>query len=1100
MKIKHLFLFVAMAAAMVVSCGEKEEPIVPEITIATANIPAISDEGGSFTVSFTSSLDWTVTKDANWISVNPTSGSAGQATITITAQPNSTYDERTGSVTIACASENERKTEQISVVQKQKGALILTPNTFNAGCEGETISVTVKHNSEVSVSIADDAKDWIIPIDTKGIVEDVLQFEIKPNEDYDPRSGVITFSNEAGSEKVTVNQKEKGALLIPEPNFSVSHEGATISVTVQANAEVTATVADAAKDWITPVTTKGLVDNVFSFDVLPNETYDERIGKITFSSAAGSAEVTVTQEAAPPAPPADENIYIYNAAGLVQFAEDYNKREYSDKEDLCVVLAADINFDETTSAAFNATGGIGNKDGEDTNYFHGLFDGASHTIDGLAATVPLFAYIGSEGVVKDFTVGSQCSFVFTHPGEADAYFGAVAGYHKGTVVNVIVNADVTLAGTNGSVEVNTMLGGLVGRATTGQVISSAYAGNITAPADFGAYNAKLIIGGLVGYFSNAGSVSGSTFAGTISNSAKVSSSGTGSKDPYTVVGGIVGYNAAGTISDCETLDNPKIEGAYAGTTGTIVCKSDLAYSTAIGGIVGENLAAVSGCVNKAQITTTIFKFDNQDSCGRYLRIGGIAGRNTDEGSIVNCNNEGAVNTRSNPRLHSVGGIVGWNGAQTAVSGCTNSAALNISTTGTGSYSARLPYFGGVIGENYSSNISDIHNTGEVLLSRTENNTGTTVRMGGVIGSNHAPIDGGQNRSITNSGKVYFNCNISNQAAEYGVGGIVGYTESSVKGALNRGYVLFNWNSDANVASKAHVGGIVGTLISKDETLTYEISNCQNEPAEGVENSGEVNIALKKGAAAHTGNFAGGILGYTDAPVSMDHCENLGYIHGGNTNKMNGTTFYVGGIVAYIKGASSISNCSSMGQLLNDHFNNTTTKTGACFEGGIAGFAEGTSEARLTITNVVDAGVGNGPRRGYRGGVAGYAEFVDISNAKCYGDFVSGSAYYIGGVVGWAVNTTIKDALYDGKSIQTTQLKGAGGIVAILDAASEIDGCSSKVTTIDMMGTAVTAVGAIAGMSVEGSTIANSHYVNGSLSICSDSNFTDGGGNAADITD
>ena len=1011
MKFKHLFLFIAMAAAVAVSCKEKEEPeelITPEIKLSTNNIPPVTDEGGSITVIFSSSLDWAVTKDAAWLTVNPANGKAGEScSITLTAQPNTSYDERSANVTITCGSDNTKKEVQFTVVQKQKGALILTDNTFSVGSEGQTIEITVKANSDVTATVADDAKEWIVSLGTKGLVENVYQFEVKPNEAYEARSGKITFSNEAGSEEVTVNQ-----------------EAAT--------------------------------------------------------------------------PPVVDGIAINSAAALVEFAQDYNARKYYGQENFKVTLTADITFDESTSEAFNATGGIGNKGSEDTNYFHGEFDGASHTINGLAATVPLFAYIGSEGVVKDLTLGDQCSFVFTQSGEADAYFGAVVGYHKGTVENVTVNADVTLAGTSGSVEVNTMLGGIVGRATTGQVISSKYAGHITTPAEYGALNAKLIIGGLVGYFSNSGSVSGSTFAGTICNQARVSSSISSSKDPYTIIGGIVGYNAAGSVIDSGTLDNPTVAGSYDGTSGTIVDKSDLAYSSAIGGIVGENLAVVSGCVNKAQVTTTIFKLDNQDTSGRYLRIGGIVGRNNGEGSITNCHNEGALMTRSNPRLHSIGGIVGWNGAETAVSGCTNSAALSISTAGTGSYSARLPYFGGVIGENYSSNLSDVHNTGELLISRVENTTGAIVRMGGVIGCNYAAIDGGANRSITNSGKVYYNCNISSQATEYGIGGIVGYTEASVKGVLNRGYVLFNWNSDANVASLAHVGGIIGTLKSSDASLAYEISNCRNELVSGVDNSGEVYVALKKGSAAHTENFAGGILGYTDAPVSITNCENLGYIHGGNATKVNGTTFYVGGIVAYIKGASSITGCSSMGQLLNDHFNNTTTKTGATFEGGIAGFAEGSADARITIDDVVDAGVGNGPRRGYRGGVAGYAEYVDISNAKCHGDFVNGSGYYLGGVVGWAVNTTIKNALYDGTAIQTTQLLGGGGIVAILDAASEIDGCSSKVTTIDKMGDAVATVGAIAGKSVEGTKISNCHYVNGTLAICSDTNFTDGGSNAADL--
>ena len=1181
MKIKHLILFVAAAALAVTAC-ENEVPVDPAVTVTTQEIPAITDEGGSITVTFTSTLDWTATKDANWLSIKPTEGVAGEAcTITVTAQPNTTYDARTGKVTITCGTET-KASQTITVTQKQKGALVLTQNSYTVGDEGETITVQVKANSDITAKVDGQAASWIIPLDTKGLVDSEFQFEIKPNENYDERSGFITFSNEAGSEKVTITQKEKGALLLTQSTYEVDSKGETITVKVKANAnvswqvdaeaegwiiplrtkslteseyqfqiaanqtydarsgsitfsneygtekvtvnqkqldaivitdnqisvaytggavyvttksnvDVSYSVAQNAAAWIVPFDTKGLSENSFGFDVAPNENHEERVGVITFSGSGISQDVTITQEAAPEEPPVNQVINIANASALVQFAQDYNNNVYAGNDELEVALTADIAFTSATSEAFNATGGIGTKDGEVSNYFHGVFDGGNHTISGLTATAPLFAYIGSEGTVKNFTIANDCSFTFTHPADADAYFGAVAGYHKGAIENVTVNADVALAGTTSALEVNTMLGGIVGRATTGTVSNCSYTGNITAPGEFGS-TAKLIIGGLVGYFSNTGSVSGSSFAGTICNVAKVSST---SKDPYLITGGIVGYNAAGTISDCETSDNPVIEGSYAGSLGTIVVKTELAYSVGTGGIVGENLGTVTGCVNKAQILSTIFKIDNSDASARYLRVGGIAGRNLGEGVITNCNNEAAVVTRSNPRLHSIGGIVGWNGEGTTVSGCTNSAALSIGTAGTGSYSARLPYFGGVIGENYSSNISDVHNTAELLISRTENSTGVDARMGGVIGCNYAPIDGGANRSITNSGKIYYNCNISSQAIGYSVGGIVGYTEASVKGALNSGYVLFNWNSDANVLSLAHVGGIVGRLKGVEGAQTYEISNCVNDGLHGGDNPGEVNVAVKKGAAGHTENFAGGILGYTNAPVSISHCENSGYIHGGNTNKVNGKTFYVGGIVAYISGASSISNCTNFGKLLNDQFNNTITKVGATFEGGIAGFALGSSEARISITDVVDAGAGFGPRRGYCGRVAGYAEYVDISNAECHGSFVGGSGYFIGGVAGWLVNGVVKDSYYDGTTIQTSQLQGAGGIVAVLDAGSEIENCTSKVTTIDMNGAAVTAVGAIAGKSVEGSTISNCHYKSGSLAICSDSNFTDGGGNAAD---
>ena len=434
--------------------------------------------------------------------------------------------------------------------------------------------------------------------------------------------------------------------------------------------------------------------------------------------------------------------------------------------------------------------------------------------------------------------------------------------------------------------------------------------------------------------------------------------------------------------------------------------------------MGENEeGTVQGSTNKAYILNTVFKKDGADSCARYMRVGGIVGINGENGSITGSNNEGQVLNRSNPRLQSVGGIAGRNYG--TITGCTNSAELGIGTSGVGSYSARLPYFGGVIGENLGGTVSDVHNTGTMTLSRTENSTGTDVRMGGVIGSNHSAIDGGTGRSITNTGKVYFNVNISNQAIKYCVGGIAGYTDASIKGVENKGYVQFNWNSDANVAKLAHLGGVVGYM-NGNGTL----ENCVNTGGEN--NGGEVNLAVKKGAAAHTNNYVGGILGYTKKNVSIKNCSNSGYIHGGNTTKVNGTTLYLGGIVAWLEGASSIADCDNTGKLLNDQFVNSATMTNS-FEGGMVGFAKGTAEKHISLTNVTNNVTGIGGRRGFTGGIAGYLEYADIDTATSTGKYEGGSGYYIGGIAGGLKEGSIKNATYNGESIKSSQLQGGGGI-------------------------------------------------------------------------
>ena len=58
------------------------------------------------TLQFTATDNWTATVDdtkaSNWVSVVPVSGGAGDVTMTVTAQPNTTPNPRRAKVTIKC--------------------------------------------------------------------------------------------------------------------------------------------------------------------------------------------------------------------------------------------------------------------------------------------------------------------------------------------------------------------------------------------------------------------------------------------------------------------------------------------------------------------------------------------------------------------------------------------------------------------------------------------------------------------------------------------------------------------------------------------------------------------------------------------------------------------------------------------------------------------------------------------------------------------------------------------------------------------------------------------------------------------------------------
>ena len=217
---KRLPIYIILAAAALFggckdkNVGEEPQVVVPEI-ILPETLPAtvFSDEGGTAEIPFKATADWTAASNREWLTVSPKSGEAGETGVTVIASANDTYDERTATVYLNCGS--DRKT--VSVTQKQKGALILVGSVQTVAAEGGTLTITCKANSNVTAEIESGAKAWITDVTTKGLSNYVFEFEIKANDSEDARTGNIVFTNESGTETVTVSQEGKTVVPPDDP-------------------------------------------------------------------------------------------------------------------------------------------------------------------------------------------------------------------------------------------------------------------------------------------------------------------------------------------------------------------------------------------------------------------------------------------------------------------------------------------------------------------------------------------------------------------------------------------------------------------------------------------------------------------------------------------------------------------------------------------------------------------------------------------------------------------------------------------------------------------------------------------------------------------
>ena len=761
----------------------------------------------------------------------------------------------------------------------------------------------------------------------------------------------------------------------------------------------------------------------------------------------------------------DTGIEIESAEDLIAFATAYNNHEYGSLGDdvLIATITDDITFDAESSALFNATGGIGTTDNGhgDTNYFNGIFDGGNHTISGLEATVPLFAYTGTYGDVKNLTLNDDCSFTFTHKNDAEGMFGAIVGYHKGTIDNVKVAADVSLANKTGVTNM-TSLGGLVGYANGGVIQNgSEYSGLISTPDGFESTK-KLIIGGLAGRIKTSSSnITGSYFKGAISNAAEITSTDTA--NPYLIIGGVVGFvdGGASVSSSNSTADHADEASAYSGFNGKIVNKTTVAYNSAVGGIVGElNNGTVSSCTNAATIACSVYRTD--DNCC-YMKSGGIVGKVNATGTVTGCTNNGTVQHRSNPKNQDLGGIAGYNAG--TISNCTNNAAVNQMTTGQSARAGRYVYLGGVIGENIANNkVSDVHNTADLEISSMEDDEHSLECIGGVIGYNKGIVVGGASKDITNSGQVYHSSTFTQQFQGYNLGGIVGLTEAAVKNAKNTGRTYFRWNGSPTLgASKVYLGGIAGRASGASST----IENCENVVDAGVANSAQVYFYLPANIS-YSGNYIGGIVGLTDATNPVKDCTNGGEVRtAAGASTVPVTDIKMGGIIGKMTGSGTVDNADNSGRV---RINFAVAEDGHSgnYLGGIIGYI--TNESAVTVTGCDNSGqvdITNGAglvQDHIASGVVGRMDAPgSITSCKNNGgaiqmlitaNSVGPRDLYAAGVLGYSESDVIISGCSNSGAISggnSTAVAGTayytGGIVAYLKGTSKILNCSNTGSTV-----------------------------------------------------
>ena len=304
---RKLWFVLAMFVCIFVGCSDggnegleptpKPDVVTPEITIDSSimtNGLSFDTAGGDKSVSFSTNVNWTLnvastTGGTTWCQASATSGTKGAATVKFTVAENTSYDDRSVSVTIKAGTVSKTFT----ITQKGVDALLVTTNKYELSQEGGKIEVEVKANIEYQMEISETAKSWITEASSRALTAHKHSLNIAANEEVEKREGEIYFKSGNKVETVKVYQAGGAIILLTQDEYIVSDAGEMIAVDIKSNIEFGVQMPDV--DWITDeASSRGMSSHTLNYYIAPNEGYDSRSAEIIFFDKNSDLKDTLT--------------------------------------------------------------------------------------------------------------------------------------------------------------------------------------------------------------------------------------------------------------------------------------------------------------------------------------------------------------------------------------------------------------------------------------------------------------------------------------------------------------------------------------------------------------------------------------------------------------------------------------------------------------------------------------------------------------------------------------------------------------------------------------------------------------------------------------
>lgn len=536
----------------------------------------------------------------------------------------------------------------------------------------------------------------------------------------------------------------------------------------------------------------------------------------------------------------------------------------------------------------------------------------------------------------------------------DQFAGGIAGSNRagtngqiGTITRCTNNAkpngnNYTVYATNGNA------GGIAGSNESGAQIVDSVVGGVKIgvakcdAAAIAANNFGTIQGGTVGSCDitfageSIGAVTainnaGATISGvTLKENANIAFHG-----PATNVGGIAGKNA-GTIGNCN-VSSPalKLDG--------LTARAD---SISLGGAAGVNMQGAK--INGTNVTLNI-----TDTLNKYKNLGGVAGENAGDGTLLKCTYQGALGKADNGNINTgaanvqdtVGGIVGLNNGE--VNEC-SVPKITLQVMG-------------------ASGLSDSQTYAEKLKSASS--------VGGIAGRNNNKITSCYVATAKDSGSII--------TARYGfVGGVAGANNGSISSSGSGAKEVTalvdkvkGWFKEGS--TNEMITTLKGTAYNSLKGVDTVSSNNYNTVYTTTGLSQNDLLVGLRGTTATTGKssgYLGGVAGFNTVNGTITRAATgKWFVYGDNTTDES----KIGGMIGMNEATGEVKllvNCAAVRRFTRTDSNKNDDDTThrniekIAYVGGVIGVQQNTTDDKWVISECVNLGTVFDSGSNYIGGI------------------------------------------------------------------------------------------------------------------------------------